>query len=442
MKRILVVGAGLSATSLIEYLLNKSEENDWDVVVADYDFNLAQQKINNHSRGIAIHFDVFDVEQRNDAIRQADIVVSMLPASMHVLLAEDCVIQGVNMITASYVSDKIKALDERAKEKGVLLLNEIGLDPGIDHLSAKKIIDDIQAKGGEITLFKSFCGGLVAPEYDDNPWNYKFTWNPRNVVLAGKGTAQFIRNNQPKFIAYNKLFRRTELIEVLNEGQFEGYANRDSLSYREIYGLENIPTMFRGTLRRPGFSEAWDVFVRMGMTDDSFTISKLSEMTWRDFTNSFLVYDKDKSVEDKLQDYLSVDDAIMEKIAWLGLFEQTKIGLEEGSPAQVLQHLLEQKWALQAEDKDMIVMQHLFDYTLNNTNYHLKSSLVLRGKDQVHTAMSMTVGLPVAIATELILNGDISLSGVKIPTDKEIYLPLLERLKEFDIDFVEEEFKS
>lgn len=442
MKRILVVGAGLSATSLIEYLLNKSEENDWDVVVADYDFNLAQQKINNHSRGIAIHFDVFDVEQRNDAIRQADIVVSMLPASMHVLLAEDCVIQGVNMITASYVSDKIKALDERAKEKGVLLLNEIGLDPGIDHLSAKKIIDDIQAKGGEITLFKSFCGGLVAPEYDDNPWNYKFTWNPRNVVLAGKGTAQFIRNNQPKFIAYNKLFRRTELIEVLNEGQFEGYANRDSLSYREIYGLENIPTMFRGTLRRPGFSEAWDVFVRMGMTDDSFTISKLSEMTWRDFTNSFLVYDKDKSVEDKLQDYLSVDDAIMEKITWLGLFEQTKIGLEEGSPAQVLQHLLEQKWALQAEDKDMIVMQHLFDYTLNNTNYHLKSSLVLRGKDQVHTAMSMTVGLPVAIATELILNGDISLSGVKIPTDKEIYLPLLERLKEFDIDFVEEEFKS
>ena len=442
MKRILVVGAGLSATSLIEYLLSKSEENDWDVVVADYDFNLAQQKINNHSRGIAIHFDVFDVEQRNDAIRQADIVVSMLPASMHVLLAEDCVIQGVNMITASYVSDKIKALDERAKEKGVLLLNEIGLDPGIDHLSAKKIIDDIQAKGGEITLFKSFCGGLVAPEYDDNPWNYKFTWNPRNVVLAGKGTAQFIRNNQPKFIAYNKLFRRTELIEVLNEGQFEGYANRDSLSYREIYGLENIPTMFRGTLRRPGFSEAWDVFVRMGMTDDSFTISKLSEMTWRDFTNSFLVYDKDKSVEDKLQDYLSVDDAIMEKIAWLGLFEQTKIGLEEGSPAQVLQHLLEQKWALQAEDKDMIVMQHLFDYTLNNTNYHLKSSLVLRGKDQVHTAMSMTVGLPVAIATELILNGDISLSGVKIPTDKEIYLPLLERLKEFDIDFVEEEFKS
>ena len=296
MKRILVVGAGLSATSLIDYLLSKSEEHDWNVVVGDYDFNLAEQKINNHPRGIALHFDVFDVEQRNDAIREADIVVSMLPARMHVLLAEDCVIQGVNMITASYVSDEILALDEKAKEKGVLLLNEIGLDPGIDHLSAKKIIDNIHSKGGEINLFKSFCGGLVAPEYDDNPWNYKFTWNPRNVVLAGQGTAQFIRNNLYKYIHYNTLFKRVDNIEVLNEGKFEAYANRDSLSYRESYNLNDIPTMLRGTLRRPGFSKAWDVFVQLGMTDDSFELSNVSTMTCREFINSFLEYDIVKSV--------------------------------------------------------------------------------------------------------------------------------------------------
>ena len=442
MKRILVVGAGLSATSLIDYLLEKSDINNWQITVADYDYNLALQKVNNHHNGKALEFDVFDVEQRNDAIRDADIVVSMLPASMHVLLAEDCVIQGVNMITASYVSEEIKALDEKAKEKGVLLLNEIGLDPGIDHLSAKKIIDEIQEQGGQITLFKSFCGGLVAPEYDNNPWNYKFTWNPRNVVLAGQGTAQFIRNKQLKYIPYGKLFSRTDLIEVLDEGQFEGYANRDSLSYRETYNLKDIPTMFRGTLRRPGFSEAWDVFVQLGMTDDSFKISNLSEMTWREFTNSFLVYDDVRSVEDKLQSYFSVDQNILDKLAWLGLFEDKMIGLEEGSPAQVLQHLLEDKWALQSDDKDMIVMQHLFDYTLNAKSYHLKSSLVLRGKDQAHTAMSMTVGLPVAIATELILNGKISLTGVRIPIDKEIYLPVLEKLKEFGIDFVEEKFTT
>jgi len=439
MKRILVAGAGLSATSLIDYLLNKSEENDWNVVVGDFDLSLAEQKINSHPRGTALHFDVFDIEQRNDAIREADIVVSMLPARMHVLLAEDCVIQGVDMITASYVSDEIKALHEKAKEKGVLLLNEIGLDPGIDHLSAKKIIDEIHSKGGEITLFKSFCGGLVAPEYDDNPWNYKFTWNPRNVVLAGQGTAQFIRNNLYKYIPYHKLFKRVEEVEVLNEGIFEAYANRDSLSYRDAYNLSEIPTMLRGTLRRPGFSRAWDVFVQLGMTDDTFELSNVSEMTHREFVNSFLVYDTVKTVENKIQEYFTIDDEVMQKLTWLGLFENTKIGLEKGTPAQVLQHILEQKLSLKADEKDMIVMQHLFEYTLNGDDHKLKSSLVLKGKDQLNTAMSMTVGLPVAIAAELILTDKIKMSGVKIPIDKEIYLPVLEKLKEFGIDFVEEE---
>lgn len=439
MKRILVVGAGLSATSLIDYLLNKSEENDWNVVVGDFDLSLAEQKINSHQRGTALHFDVFDIEQRNDAIREADIVVSMLPARMHVLLAEDCVIQGVDMITASYVSDEIKALHEKANEKGVLLLNEIGLDPGIDHLSAKKIIDEIHSKGGEITLFKSFCGGLVAPEYDDNPWNYKFTWNPRNVVLAGQGTAQFIRNNLYKYIPHHKLFKRVEEVEVLNEGIFEAYANRDSLSYRDVYNLSEIPTMLRGTLRRPGFSRAWDVFVQLGMTDDTFELSNVSEMTHREFVNSFLVYDTVKTVENKIQEYFTIDDEVMQKLTWLGLFENTKIGLEKGTPAQVLQHILEQKLSLKADEKDMIVMQHLFEYTLNGDDHKLKSSLVLKGKDQLNTAMSMTVGLPVAIAAELILTDKIKMSGVKIPIDKEIYLPVLEKLKEFGIDFVEEE---
>ena len=438
MKQILVVGAGLSASSLINYLLEKSEQKKWKVVVADYDYQLALQKVNHHPNGHAIEFDVFDVEQRNDAIREADIVVSMLPASMHVLLAEDCVIQGVNMITASYVSEEINALNLKAKEKGVLILNEIGLDPGIDHLSAKKIIDDIQSQGGEISLFKSFCGGLIAPEYDNNPWNYKFTWNPKNVVLAGKGTAQFIRNKLYKYISYNKLFERLETIEVLDEGLFEGYANRDSLSYRKVYNLEHIPTMFRGTLRRPGFCKAWNVFVQLGMTDDSFQMSNISDLTWRSFTNSFLVYDTEKSVEDKLKETLNLDDEVMTKLTWLGLFSKEKIGLTKGSPAQILQYLLEQKWALEKEDKDMIVMQHLFEYSLNQRDYRLKSSLVLRGKDQVNTAMSMTVGLPVAIATELILDQKINYTGVHIPIHKEIYLPILERLKDFGIDFVDQ----
>ena len=439
MQRILVVGAGRSASTLIQYLLDHSEANNWQVVVGDYDLSLAEQKVDNHPNGKAIHFDVFDEEQRNDGIRNADIVVSMLPASMHILLAEDCVFQGKNMVTASYVSDKIAALNDKATEKGVLLLNEIGLDPGIDHMSAKKVIDEIHHTGGDIHTFKSFCGGLVAPQYDTNPWNYKFTWNPRNVVLAGQGTAQFIRNGQYKYIPYQSLYSRIETINVLDLGSFEAYANRDSLSYREAYDLANIPTIFRGTLRKPGYCEAWNVFVQLGMTDDTYQISGLSNMTWRDFINSFLVFDQVKTVEEKLQSYLSLSDEVMSKLKWLGIFQKELVGLEKATPAQVLQKLLETKWSLEAEDKDMIVMQHQFYYRLEGEEKCLHSSLVLEGKDQIHTAMSMTVGLPVAIATKLILQGKIQLTGVQIPVIKEVYEPVLEELKSFGIDFVEEE---
>ena len=439
MQRILVVGAGRSASTLIQYLLDHSEANNWQVIVGDYDLSLAEQKVDNHPNGKAIHFDVFDEEQRNDGIRNADIVVSMLPASMHILLAEDCVFQGKNMVTASYVSDEIAALNDKATEKGVMLLNEIGLDPGIDHMSAKKVIDEIHHTGGDIHTFKSFCGGLVAPQYDTNPWNYKFTWNPRNVVLAGQGTAQFIRNGQYKYIPYQSLYSRIETMNVLEAGAFEGYANRDSLGYREAYNLTNIPTIFRGTLRRPGYCEAWNVFVQLGMTDDTYQVSGLSNMTWRDFINSFLVFDQVKTVEEKLQSHLSLSDEVMSKLMWLGIFEKESVGLDKATPAQVLQKLLESKWSLEAQDKDMIVMQHQFHYQLEGEEKCLHSSLVLEGKDQIHTAMSMTVGLPVAIATKLILQGKIQLLGVQIPVMKEVYEPVLEELKSFGIVFVEEE---
>lgn len=439
MQRILVVGAGRSASTLIQYLLDFSEENDWLITVADFDLELAKKKVNNHTNAKAISFDVFDEEQRNDGIRNADIVVSMLPASMHILLAEDCVFQGKNMVTASYVSEEIAALNDKAVEKGVLLLNEIGLDPGIDHMSAKKVIDEIHADGGEIHTFKSFCGGLVAPKYDTNPWNYKFTWNPRNVILAGQGTAQFIRNGQYKYIPYQSLYSRTETMDVLEAGAFEGYANRDSLGYREAYDLADIPTIFRGTLRRPGYCEAWNVFVQLGMTDDTYRVSGLSNMTWRNFINSFLVFDEVKTVEEKLQSNLSLSDEVIDKLKWLGIFEKIPIGLDNATPAQVLQKLLESKWSLEEEDKDMIVMQHQFHYQLKGEEKCMHSSLVLEGKNQIHTAMSMTVGLPVAIATKLILQGKIQLSGVQIPVMKEVYESVLEELKSFGIDFVEQE---
>jgi len=438
-KKIFMIGAGRSASSLIQYLVNEANSNDFEITVGDRDLSLVVDKIGDTPRGKAINFDVFNDSQRIEEIQKADIVISMLPASLHFKVAQDCVKYGKNLVTASYVSDEIKSLDVEAKEKGVLLLNEIGLDPGIDHMSAMKVIDEIKAKGGELKSFKSYCGGLVAPEFDTNPWKYKFTWNPRNVVLAGQGTAQYIQDGDLKYIPYGQLFKRTDSLSVLEYGEFEAYANRDSLSYREIYNLENIPTLLRGTLRRPGYGEAWDLFIQMGLTDDSFKMD-VTGMTYKDFFVSFMDT-TDLSIEAYLKVTFDTSASVFSKIEWLGFFNEQQIGLEMASPAEVLQKLLEVKWLLEKEDKDMIVMQHQFIYTLNNTEHELHSSFVTLGEDQVYTGMAKTVGLPVGIATKLILNGVITGSGVKVPVNEDIYNPVLAELEKFGIEFIEEEIK-
>ena len=307
MKKILVIGAGRSAATLLRYLLDNAKSNNWFVIVADSSKELAKVAVRVGEQGKGICFDVNNIEKREKEINNADIVISMLPARMHIMVAKDCVRLKKHLVTASYVSSEIAELDQTAKESGVLLLNEIGLDPGIDHMSAMQVIDEVKANGGVLTSFRSFCGGLIHPDYDNNPWRYKFTWNPRNVVLAGQGAAQYIEEGSYKYIPYNKLFERTEKISVLDAGEFEGYANRDSLSYRKAYGLEDIPTLFRGTLRRIGYSEAWNVFVQLGMTDDSYTLENSENITNREFFNMFLPYDKTFSVEEKLYISLIID---------------------------------------------------------------------------------------------------------------------------------------
>jgi saccharopine dehydrogenase-like NADP-dependent oxidoreductase len=349
----------------------------------------------------------------------------------------------INVITPSYVSEEMKELDGAAREAGVIIMNEIGVDPGIDHMSAKKILDEIAKKNGAIEYFESFTGGLVAPESDDNPWNYKFTWNPRNVVLAGQGgTAKFIQQGKYKYIPYNKLFRRTEIIEVEGHGKFEGYANRDSLKYRAIYGLEDIPTIYRGTFRKVGFCRAWNVFVALGATDDSYVIEGSKNMTKRDFINSFLAHNPHDSVELKLRHYMKIDhdDYIWDRLVWLGIFDNEPLNLEKDmTPAQILQKILEDKWTLKANDKDMIVMWHKFGFKIDGELHELNSSMVCIGEDQTYTAMSETVGLPVAICTKMILNGTIKLKGVQLPIHKEIYEPVLKELEEYGIVFTDKE---
>ncbi|TVZ55910.1 saccharopine dehydrogenase-like NADP-dependent oxidoreductase [Lutibacter sp. Hel_I_33_5] len=443
MRNILIIGAGRSSSSLIKYLLDKSEKENLQVIIGDISLENAQQKINNHKNGVAISLDVFNSDQRIDAIKNANVVISMLPARFHIEVAKDCVTYSKHMVTASYVSQEMKALDTSVKEKGLVFMNEIGLDPGVDHMSAMQIIDRIRDNGADMLLFESFCGGLVAPESDDNLWNYKFTWNPRNVVLAGQGgAAMFIQEGTYKYIPYHKLFRRTEFLKINGSGNFEAYANRDSLKYRNIYGLDNIPTMYRGTIRKIGFSRAWNVFVQLGMTDDTYTIEDSKNMTYRDFTNLFLAYSPTDSVELKFRSYLKIDqdDIMWEKFLELNIFDASKkVELQNATPAQILQKILSDKWTLQQHDKDMIVMHHKFGYNYQGENKQLESSMIINGDDQTYTAMAKTVGLPVAMAALKILNGEIKTPGVQLPISKEVYEPILKELEEYGIIFVEKE---
>ncbi|MFY0603061.1 MAG: saccharopine dehydrogenase NADP-binding domain-containing protein [Flavobacteriaceae bacterium] len=441
MRNILVIGAGRSSSELIKYLLDKSISEQLFIVVADISVENAQERTQGHKNARAIFFDVFNKEQRQEEIKKADLVISMLPARFHIEVAKDCIVYKKHMVTASYVSEEMKVLDADAKENELVFMNEIGVDPGIDHMSAMQVIDRIRENNAKILLFESFTGGLVAPESDNNLWNYKFTWNPRNVVLAGQGgAAMFIQEGTYKYIPYHKLFRRTEFLTLNGDGKFEAYANRDSLKYRSVYGLEDIPTMYRGTIRKVGFSRAWNTFVQLGMTDDTYTIEDSENMSYRDFTNLFLAYSPSDSVELKLRSYLKIDqdDIMWDKLLELDIFNpDKKVGLKNATPAQILQKILSDSWTLAEDDKDMIVMHHKFGYEINGEKRQIESSLVVKGENQTFTAMAKTVGLPVAIAALKILNKEITTPGVQIPITKEVYEPILKELEEFGIRFTE-----
>ena len=442
MRTVLIIGAGRSASSLIQYLINKSFEENLHLIIGDLSIESAQKKTNNHPNATAISLDIFDQNQRKEAIQKADIVISMLPAHLHIEVAKDCIVYKKNMVTASYISDAMRELDVSAKENNLIFMNEIGLDPGIDHMSAMKIINEIRNKGGKMLLFESFCGGLVAPESDTNLWNYKFTWAPRNVVLAGQGgAAKFLQEGTYKYIPYWNLFRRTEFLEVEGYGKFEAYSNRDSLKYLDVYGLNDVLTLFRGTIRRVGFSKAWNMFVRLGMTDDSYIMEDSENMSYRQFVNSFLPYHPTDSVEIKMRLILKIDqdDIMWDKLLELDLFNPNKkVGLKNATPAQILEKILKDSWTLEPNDKDMIVMYHKFGYELNGKKEQIDSKMVCMGEDQTYTAMAKTVGLPVAMATLLILNGKIKTPGVQLPIREEVYLPILKELEEYGVVFKEE----
>jgi len=445
MKRILILGAGRTVPSLIKYLAGLQSEGELQIRVGDISGDLAQQRAATFTNVEGFSFDVNRQEQLDSEIAAADLIISLLPVVFHLAVAKVCLRFKKPLLTASYVSTEMAELHKEAILNGVLLLNECGLDPGLDHMTAKSALDHIRLKlGGSVFSFKSYTGGLVAPESDNNPWGYKFTWNPRNVVLAGSEPAKFLRNGRYKYIPYHRVFTRLDPIEVEGYGEFEGYPNRDSLKYRDLYELQDVQTMLRGTLRRPGFCRAWNLLVQLGLTDDSYLLEYLNDMTYRDYINTFLYYHPSKQVEDKICDYLnlSIDGPEMNQLRWLGIFERCPIGLSTGSPAKVLQHLLEEKWQLEAGDRDMIVMQHQVGYAKDGEVRQHVTSMVVVGDDNTHTAMSKTVSWPLGIAAWLVLTGKIKSKGVVVPVDATFYQPIIKELSSLGVHIIEKDFHS
>jgi saccharopine dehydrogenase-like NADP-dependent oxidoreductase len=439
MKNILVVGAGRTAISLISYLLKQAQDQNWQITVADQSLELAEQKTEGHPRARAISFDVFDVYQRGKEISKADVVVSLLPETLHVHLVEDCLENQVHLVTASYVSDEMRKFNERAVESDIVLLNEMGLDPGIDHMDAMRLITGIKDKGGTVLSLKSFGGGLIAPECDDNPWGYKITWNPMNVVTAGMASARYVKDGKLKIVPYNRLFLDTETVEIEGAGSYEAYPNRDSIKYRKIYHLPQIPNVYRGSLRKKGFCKAWNALIRIGLTDNRYIVPESQRLTYEDWLSIYLTKRNGATTREALKNFLKVspNSEIMRKIEWLGLLSNKRIRLKNATPAEILLDLLKEKWMIKKNDRDMVILQTEIEYKLNGRRKKIISSFVIKGKDSEHTAMSETVGLPLGIAVKLILNNKIKKRGVIIPIHRDIFRPVLKELSYYGIAPVE-----
>ena len=498
MKKILLFGAGKSATVLIDYLLENAVKEGWELTLVDAELQLAQSKIGDSSFGIPLSFDIRNDTERKKNIEQSDIVISLLPPSLHYIVAQTCVELKKDLLTASYVDDQIKNLQSKIEDNSLLFLCEMGLDPGIDHMSAMRMIDDIHSKNGHITSFQSHCGGLVAPESDDNPWRYKISWNPRSVVLAGKSGAHYKESGQEKRLHYEELFTPDRVIEIPELGYLSWYPNRDSLSYAALYDLEEAETFIRTTLRYPDFMYGWRNVIELKMTDETPKYETDKKALYEVFKEHMDKNGFGEWLEEKLTDRFSQTKEMLSNLVKLMEVEKeakegdleipeefmsvdekgniTEIGLDEVknraasflahkmheanltlkqlfflglddretivnkgfcSAADVLQFALEKKLALRADDKDMIVMMHEIKFAVGSQKSAISSLLIVKGENNIRTAMAKTVGLPLGISAKLILNGTIRLKGLHIPTKKEVYEPVLKELEEYGIRFEE-----
>jgi saccharopine dehydrogenase-like NADP-dependent oxidoreductase len=439
MKRIVILGAGRSATDLIHYLAQKAVENQWEIIVCDADLSLAEAKIKSYANSKAVALNLKSEHDLNTWVKSAELVISLLPPHLHLTVAQVCLQYKTNLLTASYVDDALRALNREALESDILILGEMGLDPGIDHMSSMDMFDRIHKEGGIIKKYYSSTGGLVAPSSDDNPWHYKFSWNPKNVVLAGKGTAQFIEDGQIIYVPYHRIFKTLKSYTFQGFGEYESYPNRNSISYKTLYKLHDIETLYRGTLRKKNFAKAWHSLIDLGYTNDSFIISSLQEISYRELTKRLAGTTKDR-FEQVIWEFCQKDAEILEMLQWLGILDEMPVPKNAGTPADVLEELLLRKWNMNPEDKDLVIMHHEVEYTANGQNLKIESTLKLEGDNAVDTAMSKCVGLPLALYAEHLLLRGKPFAGVHIPVDREIYSPVLEGLRQLGIHFEEKTY--
>jgi saccharopine dehydrogenase-like NADP-dependent oxidoreductase len=443
MKQILVLGAGQSSPFLIRYLLDLAEEQDWFVTVGDIDLGLAETRVNGHGRGSAISFDINDATLRSTQIAKSDVVVNMLGPAFQDMITWECVAQGRHMVSASYRSKAVRDLHTDAQRKGIVLLCELGLDPGIDHMSAMSIIHRLRGEGGRITSFCSYGTGIPAPDQEQNPLRYAVTWNPRNVVMAGEGGAQYMESGKIKIVPPHQVFMHTWPVEIDGVGSLEAYANRDSLSYMKSFGLPDVETMIRGTLRYPGWSETWAQIVRLGLPNENLRISNLAERSYREVVEMFLPLNiTGPDVAQRIGRFLHISPTgrIVDNMRWLGLLSEEPTGCKGDTAAAMLVDVLERKLPLKKTDRDMVILVHDLDVDypgIKRAAERIRSTMNVKGEPGGFTAMAKTVGLPTGIAVRLLLTEELSLTGSQIPTHPSIYEPTLRELKEHGIEFEE-----
>jgi saccharopine dehydrogenase-like NADP-dependent oxidoreductase len=440
MKKVLVLGAGHSTPYLISYLLDEAAVHDWEITVADKNPEMAKMRIAGYSQGKALALDINDIAMRTRLIQESDMVINFLPPNYQYVVALECIHSNTHMITASYQDDRLPDLDKEARRKGVLILNEMGLDPGIDHMSSMALIEKIKNRGGTILAFRSYGSGLPAPEVTANPLRYCITWNPRNVIMAGETGAQYLYKDKIKILPFHEVFQRTWHVSLEGIGELEAYPNRDSLKYRTLFGLDTVHTMIRGTLRYPGWSETWLQIVRLGLPNEILKIPNITAYTYRELVEMFLpLYAPGANLEHEAANFLNISPTgkIMENLKWLGLFSREKIQTQGDTAADVLIDLLKRKLVLPSNARDVVAIYHELDVGYPNRRERVVSTFIEFGDVGGFTGMAKTVGLPAAIAAKLILTGKFKESGCLIPTNPAVYGPVLHELREMGYAFKE-----